>query len=324
MNYGRDEASSLHIKEKFVHFWRSEKGKISLVRDVVIALLLVLILLSALWAYTGQWGGAPMVAIESGSMMHPNEPFGRYGTIDAGDMVLLVKVNNRNDVVARGSEIHGTLAREDTDNFFYGDYGDVIVYRPYGEDNRDQIIHRAMCWVEVNFDEEEGIYKYTVTDYRIVDKESVTIPELGLKEWTHPTKRPDNTPVTPHSGFITKGDNNDICDQRSSDLCMEPIKIEWISGKARSELPWIGTINLFFNDLTGGGNTVGNVPEDCIICLILLIAILVSIPISLDIYDYYKNQKKQPVEDYFKQKSYPKNEDEDLSEGIEKKIDEKF
>jgi len=308
MNYRNAEESSLNVKEKFVHFWRSEKGKMSLIRDVVIALLMVLILLSALWAYTGQWWGAPMVAIESGSMMHPDEPFGRYGTIDAGDMVLLVKVNKKSDIVSRGSEIHGTLAREDTDNFFYGDYGDVIVYHPYGKDNRDQIIHRAMCWVECN---EDGTY--TVVDYKILNKESITIEELGLYDY-----KPS------HSGFITKGDNNDICDQRSSDLCLEPIKVEWISGKARMELPWIGTINLFFNDLTGGDNTVGNVPGDCIVCLILLVVILISIPISLDIYDYYKNQKKQPIEDHLSHKSYPKNENEGLSKEIEKKIDEKF
>ena len=63
------------FKENFLKFWRSENTKISLVRDVFVALLLVLIILSALWAYTGQWFGTPMVAIESGSMMHENEPF---------------------------------------------------------------------------------------------------------------------------------------------------------------------------------------------------------------------------------------------------------
>ena len=98
MNNRNAKGLSLNIKEKFLRFWSSEKGKMSLLRDIVIALIMVLILLSALWAYTGQWWGAPMVAIESGSMMHPNEPFGRYGTIHAGDMVLLVKVNKKSDL----------------------------------------------------------------------------------------------------------------------------------------------------------------------------------------------------------------------------------
>jgi len=264
------------FKEKFLKFWRSDSGKISLIRDVFIALLLVLIILTALWAYTGQWFGAPMVAIESGSMMHENEPFGRFGTIDAGDMVFLVKVNSRSDIV--------THIAKDPDNYHYGNYGDVIVYRPYGDENEDQIIHRAMCWAEYN--EEYGTY--TVEGYK--DNEnvtSITIPELGLDEYV---------PRHPHSGFITKGDNNDYSDQKAgAAICDEPIKLKWISGKARGELPWIGTLNLLFNDLLGGKNTVGNVPSDSIICLILLIVVLISIPIVLDLYSYYKEKKKQKL-----------------------------
>ena len=99
-----------------------------------------------------------------------------------------------------------------------------------------------------------------------------------------------------HSGFITQGDNpitNDRCDQAGG-ICGDPIKPEWITGKARFELPWIGTINLLFNDLISGSFwnnneiTVFNVPTDSIICLIILLAIIISIPILLDIYDYRK------------------------------------
>jgi signal peptidase len=262
------------FKEKFLKFWRSDNSKISLIRDVFIALLLVLLILTALWAYTGQWFGAPMVAIESGSMMHQNEPFGRLGTIDAGDMVLLVKVNSRSDIV--------THKARDPDNYHYGNYGDVIVYRPYGDDDEDQIIHRAMCWVDYH----EEYKTYSVEEYNIINVTSITIPEVGLNKYI---------PRTPHSGFITKGDNpktNPTCDQDGG-ICLDPIKVEWISGKARGELPWIGTLNLLFNDILGGKNTVGNVPSDSIVCLILLIVVLISIPISLDLYSYYKEKKKQ-------------------------------
>jgi hypothetical protein len=69
--------------------------------------------------------------------------------------------------------------------------------------------------------------------------------------------------------------------------------MSWISGKARGELPWIGTLNLLFNDITGGKNTLGNVPGDSLTCLVLLIFVLISIPISLDLYSYYKEKKKQ-------------------------------
>ena len=180
------------FKEKFLIFWHSDSGKISLLRDVFIALLLVLIILTALWAYTGQWFGAPMVAIESGSMMHLNEPFGRFGTIDAGDMVFLVKVNSRSDIV--------THAAKDPKNYFYGNYGDVIIYRPYGDENEDQIIHRAMFWVEYN--EEYGTY--TVENYGLYNVTYITIPELSLNNWEHPKKDHRGEPITLHSGFFQK------------------------------------------------------------------------------------------------------------------------
>ena len=261
-------------KGKFLKFWRSEDNKISLVRDVFIALILVLIILTALWGYTGQWFGAPMVAIESGSMMHDNEPFGRLGTIDAGDMVLLVKVNIKSDVV--------TNAVKTDDNYYYWDYGDVIIYRPYGSEDEDQIIHRAICWVEYN--EEYETYTIEEGKYRTsnVNVSSINIPEIGLDRYK-----------PPHSGFITKGDNNQYADQVSPEICLYPIKVDWISGKARGELPWIGTLNLLFNDIIGGKNTVGNVPTDSLICLVLLIAILISIPVSLDLYSYFKERKEE-------------------------------
>jgi len=280
------------IKNLFLRFWRSDNGKISLLRDILVALIAVLIILTALWAYTGQWFGAPMVAIESGSMMHDDEPYGRLGTIDAGDMVLLVKVNNRDDVVtyceAIGQGNNGIQT--------YGMYGDVIVYRKLGETDEDQIIHRSMCWVDVEINESGNLY--TIEGYNITRQRSLYIPELGIKS-------PSGSATTPnwsHSGFITKGDNlhsNQLCDQ-VSDICPQPVKLEWISGKARSELPWIGTINLFFNDLTNGRfaddspkpPTVNNVPEDCLVCLFILIAVLISIPIGLDLYDYYRGKNR--------------------------------
>jgi signal peptidase len=274
------------FKNLFLKFWKSEDEKVSLVRDVLLAVFVVLLILLALWSYTGQWLGAPMVAIESGSMMHLNEPFGRIGTIDAGDMVLLVKVNGRDDVLPRGGNYSGERAKGDSGYQSYGDFGDVIVYRKYGSYVDDQIIHRAICWIEYN----EKYSTYTVKEYGLTNVTSITISEVGLRNY-----QPS------HSGFITQGDNpitNNRCDQAGG-ICDQPIKPEWISGKARGELPWIGTINLLFNDLVTGSFwdeskdiTIYNVPTDCQICLVLVIIILISIPVTLDIYDHYKKQKK--------------------------------
>jgi len=281
------------IKKLFLRFWRSDDKKISLLRDVFVAVIVIFILFMLLWAYTGQWFGVPLVAIESGSMMHENEPFGRIGTIDAGDMVLLVKVNKNSDIMTyANAEAQGNKGLKTYEN-----YGDVIVYRKYGDPKEDQIIHRAMCYVDVEII--NGSKVYTIKEYNITRQKSLYIPELGITI--------DNKPISPswsHSGFITKGDNprtNPTCDQTGG-ICNELIKLEWISGKARGEIPWIGTINLFFNDLMGGSFwdgtkevTVVNVNSDCIICLTILLAVLISIPVILDVYDYYRTKKKQQL-----------------------------
>jgi signal peptidase len=267
----------MNIKELFLKFWKSDDNKISIIRDVVVALLAVFIILMLLWGYTGQWFAAPMVAIESGSMEHDDSPFGRLGTIDAGDMVLVQKVTKRSDIIPHGGLIMGAEAEKGWQT--YGDYGDVIIYKPLGRTDVSQIIHRAMCWVDVN--QTNGITTYTIVDYGIYNTTSLTIPDLGLY---------NRDPGWTHSGFLTKGDHNEVIDE-ITDICPEPVKLEWISGKARLEIPWLGTINLFFEDVLHGKNTVGNVHQDSLICLGIVIAVLVSIPIILDVYEYLKKRK---------------------------------
>jgi signal peptidase len=268
------------IKEKFIRFWKSDNDKVAIIRDVVVALIAVFVILMILWGYTGQWFAAPMVAIESGSMEHPNSPFGRLGTIDAGDMVLVQKVTKRSDIIPHGGPISGAEAQNGWRT--YEDYGDVIIYKPLGHTDVSQIIHRAMCWVDVY--NNNGQITYTIVDYGIYNATSLNIPELGLY---------NRDPQWTHSGFLTKGDNNDVIDE-ITDICPEPVKVEWISGKARFEIPWLGAINLFFEDLLHGTHTVSNVHEDSLICLGIVIAVLVSIPILLDVREYLKKKKTVP------------------------------
>jgi len=280
------------IKKMIIKFWKTDNSKIAVIRDISVALLAVFIILLLLWSYTGQWFSAPIVAIESGSMEHtppvfPKEPpFGRIGTIDAGDMVLVQKVNNRNDVVVHGGDYGGSQARNGWKS--YGDYGDVIVFLPDGNKKMTPIIHRAMCWVEIG--SYNGQKTYTIKEFGIFNETSIgSIPELGFYT---------DDPIKPnwaHSGFLTKGDHNDLFDNLPNSGIREstqPIKIEWISGKARLEIPWFGTINLFFSDILNGTNNVGNVHQDCLICLFIIIALIVLIPILLDIKDYLKQNNK--------------------------------
>jgi len=273
----------MKLKEQFLRFWHSDNEKISIVRDILVALTAVAIVLLLLWSYTGQWFGAPMVAIESGSMEHDNEPFGRFGTINAGDMVLVQRIYSRGDIITHGGNFGGAKETENPNYFFYGDWGDVIIYRPDGNPDVSQVIHRAMFWVDI--ENNDGEITYTIEEHGIYNQKSITIPELGLKNL-------EPMPAWTHSGYITKGDNNNIIDQVST-ICRQPVKAEWITGKARFEIPWIGTINLFFEDIIHSKNTVGNVHPDCLTCLAIVIVTLISIPIILDVYDYVKRKKEK-------------------------------
>jgi signal peptidase len=293
------KAKLKQFKNMFLRFWRSENNKVSLVRDIIVALFFVLIILLALWTYTGQWFGYPLVAIESSSMQHLNEPFGKIGTINAGDMVFLVKVNNKNDVIPFSV----------SNNYNYGKKGDVVIYHPDGNLVDHQIIHRAMCWIDVEI-QGSNTY-YTIEEYGIIRQnasEPLYIPQCGI--WNSATnssvildgksdKRYHYQKFT-HSGFITKGDNpltNTVCDQIGG-ISNQPVKVDWISGKASGELPWIGSINIIFNDLTTDGeDNFGYIPQDSLTCFVIVIIILISIPLSLDIYGYFqgKKQKKNDI-----------------------------
>jgi len=264
--------------DKFKRFWHTENSSVALVRDVLVALLAVFIILMILWAYTGQWFAAPMVAIESGSMEHQNPPFGRLGTIDAGDMVLVQKVTKASDIVPHGGNVSGAQAQNGWQT--YGNYGDVVIYRPLNRTDVSQIIHRAMCWVDVSV--HDGHATYTIRDFGIYNQTTLTLPWFGLN---------NQDPHWTHSGFLTKGDGNEIIDQVSS-ICPQPVEPSWISGKARGEIPWIGTINLFFEDLLHGTHTVQNVHGDSMICLGIVLAVLISIPVVLDVHDYMKKKKE--------------------------------
>ncbi|HEC94907.1 MAG TPA: S26 family signal peptidase, partial [Thermoplasmatales archaeon] len=200
----------------------------SIVVEIAVAILILGGIMGSIWLYSGQPfpGSPPLVVIESGSMMHENEPFGRLGTIDPGDIVLAKAVHQKEDVITHGGKFGGARFVGSDGYKTYGDYGDVIIYKPMGRTDVLPIIHRAMCWVE--YDENTGTY--SVQEYGIKNATSVTIPELDLYGY-----QPD------HSGFITKGDNNELPDQHpNARICEEPVKLEWVIGKAQGELPWFG------------------------------------------------------------------------------------
>jgi len=94
----------------------------------------------------------------------------------------------------------------------FDEYGDVILYKPRGMEETTPIIHRAMYYVN----ESEPMWP--------------------------------GGPLAPHAGYITKGDNsrtNAAYDQQGSISHLQPIKKEWVIGKARfGRVPLLGCISL--------------------------------------------------------------------------------
>jgi len=203
--------------------------------DLGITLLAVGIIFGGIYAYSG---GVfpPLVVVVSNSMLHEDANMGQLGTISPGDIVLVKSTEN---IIAK---VNATETGYKT----YGGYGDVIVYKPNGEDVTP-VIHRAIMWVK------EGQW--------VESNES-----LGIR-WSF---------VAPYDGFVTKGDNNNIIDQQGG--ISNVVEKEWILGVARGELPWLGLLSMLVRDR----DSLSNVQAEIWIFMFLELA---AIFIILDLID---------------------------------------
>ena len=184
---------------------------LSLGRDILIAVIVMAIVIGSLWGYTGNW--PPMVVIESNSMMHGKDS--NIGIIDTGDLVL---VKEDNDIE---TYIDGYKSNYQT----YGSYGDVIIFKKNGLEDTP-VIHRAVVWLEYN----ESGYNMVRINNKAYSVRGFDVPSMGLYNVTHiwiANYKPNGHNLsmnlgtilvnfqiygTPHSGFLTKGDNNLMVD----------------------------------------------------------------------------------------------------------------
>lgn len=276
----------------------------AIVRDIGIAVLVILILMGGLWVYTSQpITQAPLVVVESGSMMHDDTAWGRLGTIDPGDLILVKDVDaaDKFDVVT----LYG--ARSPTDDAHpgegaregYGLPGDVVIYRQDQCPRRDAtpIIHRAVTWVEVSGTDGNRRYAYhNANGQWLEDQPNVNLPSIHIS----------NNAAFEQSGWITKGDNtvtNVQADQLGicRDLLIQP---DWVIGKARGEIPWVGLLKFMVQ-----GNNVNNPPPDwctpgravapCDLfqALFLTLFIMVAIPLVWDVINRFRRRKTMGGDD---------------------------
>lgn len=268
------------------------KEFISVLKDAVIALLILGIILSSLYVYAGRW--PPMVVIESPSMSH-NEgdpPSSQLGVIDTGDIVAVKTVSRRDDIV---TYIEGRASGHST----YGQYGDVIIFRPDGDEDKTPVIHRPVLYLEYNhtseaFDipalaeldygddwesSEEGSGVYGISGDIIIRNygHRNVILDIDLDELIEYR----------HNGYLTMGDNNirnslGVYDQGNLRNINEPVKLEWVEGKARGELPWFGSLKLIYMGRTD------SVPSNTWRNLVISVIVLISLPVAFEyVLDHY-------------------------------------
>jgi len=125
--------------------------------------------------------------------------------MNIGDLVFVVEENRYDGFMT-------AVEAASSGKISFGGYGDVIVYQPNGETGVTPIIHRAITWINASTAELAGF-----------------------------------TGDAAHAGYITKGDNNELYDQNAvfPDYGrMQPVKDEWIVGKALFAIPLIGLVPL--------------------------------------------------------------------------------
>jgi signal peptidase I len=179
-------------RERTKKFWKTDNYWLALLRDILVAFLVVAVIMSVVYAYSGSV--TPLVAVQSESMTPQ---------INIGDVVLLRGLDRVQVVTNKEGKA--------TNYQSFGNYGDVIVYKPNGAKDATPIIHRAMYWVNAG-------------------------------------DRLPNNQTAAHAGFITKGDHNQDYDQPllfGGMPPVEPVKPEWIIGVAQQPaIPWIGNLRL--------------------------------------------------------------------------------
>jgi signal peptidase I len=173
----------------------------------VVALLLVVSVLFI--ATLGVW--PPAYTVISGSMS-PH--------VNTSDVVVVMDKNRVTPPDSRSGVVSARNGKEDGFETLGGP-GNVLVYRPHGNESAIPVLHRARFWVSAGenwYDEGDPAYLAGADD----------CAELR------------NCPA-PHAGFITKGDANGYYDQAVG--ISSPVRPNWILGVAVARVPKLGELS---------------------------------------------------------------------------------
>jgi len=170
----------------FRRFLKSDNFWVSTVREFLFAGIAIGAVALVLYAYSGAW--PPLVSVD-GLSMDPH--------MHNGDLILIQKLSPE--------QVRTYAASEATGYQTFENYGDVLVYRPFGRTDMTPVIHRAMYWVN----QSEPMWP--------------------------------GGPAAPASGYITLGDaNGGVVDQNCGNCYMQPVRPAWIVGVATFDVPYLG------------------------------------------------------------------------------------
>jgi len=310
-----------------------KKSAIGWSKDILIALVIIIVIIVALFIYTGNW--PPLVVVESNSMMHGDQE-SNVGAIDTGDMVLVKNVDKdyRYEIrTYQGEEYRVDLGLTEITTWVekkekhYDNWGDVIIFKKDGSEETP-VIHRAVVWLDVNTTKANLIppeYSFDIPSLHLYGQSGTIYlekyPAYGKDGFNNVTLELDlNALITKHtklgkepqSGYITKGDwNADKVDQFSlettfgSGVYIDIVRPDWIIGKAKFEIPWFGLIKL---QITGKLTDTNPAPEHTWWYLIFTLVIIVASVILIDIAIAFFSKKFKKKDDEKDEKEGDKKE----------------
>jgi signal peptidase len=266
-------------------------------KDVLIVIGVIAVLFAStiggVFLYSGM--SNPYTVVESKSMQHSNDT-SYIGIIDTGDMIIMRDPSK--------TSITTYIEGRQNGYSMFGDYGDVIIY--YRGEGQNPVIHRAILYLEYL-----GGEKWKASALENYDTELWTVANgtwdnmwgnltlYGLRDGELRTSATINLTVLaqnyPHSGYLTKGDNNNIFDQPNA-ITKGLVQTSSIKAVAGLELPWLGCIKLISKNIN-----VSQIPQNSVPCLAILfidiIFFFIVLGVILECLFVYIDERREKIKD---------------------------
>lgn len=225
---------------------------LSILAIVVVIIIIIYMIFVPMFTSDGS------IKVYSSSMQH-SEGGGQSGIIDEGDIVFYNNIDDNDDVTTYLEGMRLDFKK-------YGAYGDVIIFYKNGYQDIQPVIHRAIIWLEFNttsgnsFDVPElrnhnegwhvggGPHRwYNLSNILVLENIGYDHRDVQIDLGNIINYNFEAFGLTPHSGFITMGDNNRgnidqgvLTDEHDINgnyigpyggLRVRPVTTEWIEGK---------------------------------------------------------------------------------------------